>query len=186
MRTPLLLAVICLFFTGCAREHVFQQQFADDRFIHMAQIQELEKVEDIDNYVYYLDKGDTIPLKLLLDSEVMEFAEEEINISLKKKIFFRCDTSTHLTERDKEILYSLTAETMVAMDDGELEKLLKNIRFFISTDGNSWALLTDMRGLKQVLGFDHGQLELGMGMNKDEGMWLMISLIMQAMEQTSS
>ena len=49
----------------------------------------MKDIENISSYVFYLNKGDKIPLKMTLNSELLDIANEEINLILKQKVYFR-------------------------------------------------------------------------------------------------
>ena len=71
---------------GCTKPSIIVQDFKTEQMIHYSQ---MKNMENLSNYVVYLNKGDKIPLKMTLDSEVLDINNEEINLILKQKVYFR-------------------------------------------------------------------------------------------------
>ena len=71
---------------GCTKQSITLQGYRTEQIIHYRQMKDIENISD---YVFYLNKGDSIPLKMALDSDLIEIADEEINLILKQKVYFR-------------------------------------------------------------------------------------------------
>ena len=71
---------------SCAKSNIIIQNFETEQIVHCSQI---DTIDNINNYVVYLNKGDMIPIKMTLDSEILDIANEEIHLVLKQKVYFR-------------------------------------------------------------------------------------------------
>ena len=67
--------LVALFFvfvlTGCAQTKVVVKKVNPDQVIHYSQLQKLEKVASLYNTVAYVDKGETIPMEISLESDLV-------------------------------------------------------------------------------------------------------------------
>ena len=72
---------ITLFFVfllaGCAPTKVVVKKVNPDQVIHYSQLQKLEKLASLYNTVAYVDKGETIPMEISLDSDFVAFKEKK-------------------------------------------------------------------------------------------------------------
>jgi len=146
---------------ACANNGIVYQSYENEKIIHYSQ---MENFEDISDYVIYLNKGDTILVKMSLDSNLAEIADEETNLVLKQKIYFRLI----LPE-------GVDLENLSTMNEAGKNDLLKNIMIYLSSDANKWAPYTDINTVKQVLGIKGGSISVGMGASKEEGIKIMLS-----------
>jgi len=147
---------------ACANNGIVYQSYENEKIIHYSQ---MENVEDISDYVIYLNKGDTILVKMTLDSNLAEIADEETNLVLKQKIYFRLI----LPE-------GVDFEKLSAISESDKKGILKNIMIYLSSDANEWAPYTDVNAVKQVLGIKGGSLSVGMGASKEEGIKIMLNV----------
>lgn len=143
---------------GCAKPKIINQRFDSEKIIHSSQIKNIDNISD---YVVYLDKGDTIPLKISLHSEILDVEEDVINLVLKKKIYFRSNVPD-----------ALKSDKASSMSEAEKNKHLKKLKFFISPDAVRWALITDSKAIeavKQVFGIKGGSWSAGLGITNEKG-----------------
>jgi hypothetical protein len=80
-----ILAFISVIF-GCASPSIIVQNFEAEQIVHSSQIKTIDNITD---YVFFLDKGDKLPLKFVLESDILSTSDEEINLVLKQKFYFR-------------------------------------------------------------------------------------------------
>lgn len=139
---------------GCAKSNIIVKDFKTDQIIHYSQ---LKSIEGISNYVVYLNKGDKISLKMTLDSEILDIANEEINLILKQKVYFR------LRMPD-----GINSKKISAMSEENKQKLFKNIMIYISPDAKMWAPYTDIKAVAQIFGIKGGSFSFGMGIMKND------------------
>lgn len=146
---------------GCAKPSIIYQEFKTEQIIHYSQMKD---IENISNYVVYLNKGDEIPLKMSLDSEILEIANEEINLILKQKVYFRLI-----------IPEGIKADNNLAMSEEEKQRIIKNIKIYLSSDVKMWALYTDIKAVEQAFGIKGGSVSFGMGITKEDGIRMFLN-----------
>jgi len=71
---------------GCANQRIIRQEYKPEQKIHYSQ---MKTIDNISNYVFYLDEGDIIPLQLSLDSELVDIDDWKCDLILKQKVYFR-------------------------------------------------------------------------------------------------
>jgi len=147
---------------GCANQRIIHQEYKPEQKIHCSQI---ENIENLSNYVIYLNKGDKIPLKVTLDSEVIEIDNEEINLVLKQRVYFRL-----------KIPEGINAENILAMSEENKQKIFKNFMIYLSLDAKSWAPYTDIKAVKKIFGIQGGSVSFGMGITKQEGLRIFLNV----------
>lgn len=179
----LLLTLLCITLAACARPQIVELHFPPEKTLHMSSISEVPDNGVIDRYIFYLNQGDTVPLKLKMDCKVLDFGEPHLKLVLKEKIYFRVDMAEDVSRADLEKVLNMTSEEMAAMKPEEMLKLVEKFRLYISGDGSTWALLTSKEGVKEVLGLDHGSISAGMALSKDEGLWFLLSLVIHNREE---
>ena len=151
--TILMLMIIV---AGCSKQSIVMHDFSAAPRIHCSQI---ENIENISNYIIYLNKGDEIPLMMTLDSEVIEINNEQISVILKRKIYFRL--------KMPEGIYS---ESIKKMSDENKQKFFRSFMIYLSLDAKSWAPYTDIKAVKKVFGIQGGAVSFGMGITKEHGL----------------
>ena len=153
--------MMMIIIVGCAKPSIIFQEFKTERIIHYSQMKD---IENISNYVVYLNKGDIIPLKMTLDSEILDIANEEINLILKQKVYFRL-----------RIPEGINAENNSAMSEEEKQRIIKNIKIYLSSDAKMWALYTDIKAVEQAFGIKGGSVSFGMGITKEDGIRIFLN-----------
>ncbi len=150
--------IIMAVLIGCAKPNIINQRFDSKKIVHSSQTKNIDNLSD---YAVYLDKGDTIPLKISLDSEILDVAEDAINLVLKKKIYVRT-----------EVPDALKNDNASSMSEAEKNKYIKKIKFFISPDAIRWAQINDpefIEAVKQLFGIKGGSFAAGIGLSKEDG-----------------
>ena len=146
---------------GCAKPNIIFQDFKTEQIIHYSQ---MKNMENMPNYVFYLNKGDKIPLKMTLDSEIFDIADEEINLILKQKIYFRM-----------RIPEGIMTENKSEMSEEDKQKLFEKFMIYLSPDAKRWAPYTDIKAVEQVFGIKGGSVSFGMGITKEEGIRIFLN-----------
>lgn len=146
---------------GCAKPSIIFQEFKTEQIIHYSQMKD---IENISNYIVYINKGDEIPLKMTLDSEILEIANEEINLILKQKVYFRL-----------RVPEGINAENNSVMSEEEKQRNIKNIKIYLSSDAKKWALYTDIKAVEQAFGIKGGSVSFGMGITKEHGIRIFLN-----------
>lgn len=172
------IVLITIAMLGCAKPQILERSYSPGQVLSLQQFRVLKDPAAINQHVLYLDKGDTIPLKLRIESDWVAVAQEQVDIVVKQRFFMHVRLPDTFSPEDLETLRALKPEQMAALSPGEQQALLKGIMLFVSKDGTRWAPLSDRKALKQVLGIKGGTLSLGMAMNKTDGVWGMLSIKM--------
>jgi len=146
---------------GCAKPNIIIQDFTTEKMIHHSQ---MKNIENISNYVVYLNKGDRLALKMTLDSPILDIANEEINLILKQKVYFRLRVSE-----------GVDAEGTSTMNQEDKQKFFKYFMIYLSSDAKRWAPYTDIKAVEKVFGIKGGSLSFGMGIKKEEGIKIFLN-----------
>lgn len=146
---------------GCAMPSIIFQDFKTEQIIHYSQ---MKNIENMSNYIVYLNKGDKIPLKMTLDSQILDIPNEEINLILKQKVYFRL-----------RIPDGLNAENKAAMSEEDKQKFFKNFMIYLSSDAKRWAPYNDIKAVEQLFGIKGGSISFGMGITKEDGIKIFLN-----------
>lgn len=155
------LSITIILIAGCAKPGIVLQDYEPEQIIHYSQMQ---NVENLSSTIVYLNAGDAIPVKMTLDSELLDIKHEDIHIILKQKMFFR----TIIPE-------SFDTEDLSAMSEQERQRFYKSFKIYLSSDSKRWALYTDIKAIEQIFGIKGGAFSFGMGVTKEEGLKLILS-----------
>ncbi len=142
---------------GCAKPNIINQRFDPEKIVHKSQTKNIDKLDD---YVVYLDKGDTIPIKISLDTEFLDVADDSINLVVKKKIYIR-----------KDVPDALKNDKASSMNDAKKNEHIKKTNFFISPDAVRWTQIIDpkfVEALKQLFGIKGGSFTAAIDLPKEE------------------
>jgi hypothetical protein len=154
------LFILAAFF-GCTKKNIIVQNYESEQIVHCSKIR---TIDNITNYVIYLNEGDSIPLKITLDSEFIGISDEEVNLILKRKVYFRL-----------RMPENYNAEEISSMNEEERRKTLKKIRIYLSPDAVKWAPYNDIKAVEQLFGIKGGFFSVGMGITKEEGVQIFLS-----------
>jgi hypothetical protein len=155
----ILILLITIF--GCTKQSIIVQDFTTEQIIHCSQ---MKNIENISGSVFYLNKGDIIPLKVTLDSEVVDIVNEEIDVILNQKVYFRIG-----------IPEDIEAENNLKMSEENTKDVFKFIMIYLSLDAKSWVPYTDIKAVKTVFGIQGGSVSFGMGLTKEEGVRIFLN-----------
>jgi hypothetical protein len=169
---PFLLAM------GCAQTNVVVKEFPSDHIIHFNAFQKLDNPSILDTYAVYLEKGDTFPLELSLNSDILGFFEKKVNMVVKERIYFRLKMPLNITKEKLSELKNLSKETLSNMSESDREQFFKDFMVYVSKDGIHWAACNDLDGIKGLFGIKGGSISLGMGMNEKDGVWSFLNIKM--------
>jgi hypothetical protein len=161
------LAALCFIFAiaGCASTGVVVKKVNPDQIIHYSQLQkEWEKVGGMYNPVAYVDKGETIPMEISFDNDLIGLKDKKVDFILKERIYFRFE---NLSGEEWAALRNLDEEKLSKMSDAEKGKYLKNL--MLSTDAIHWAQVVNRKAMKELLGIKGGSIAVGLGMTKEGG-----------------
>ena len=167
------LVVLISVFTiaGCAKTNMVTKEFKPEHIIHYSKLQQLANVANLHSYVVYLNKGDTFPLELSLDTGIIRSADNKIDLVAEQKLYFRVKMPENLSKQELAELESLSKEKLSEMTESDREEFFKNYMIYISKDAINWAPLNDIRAMKELIGTKGGTISLGMGMTNKDGIW---------------
>ena len=111
--------------------------------------------------VFYLNKGDTVPLMLSVQTSLVEPVSEKIDLVLLKKVYFMI----------------LTPEMPAGdIDETQKTKLMRKMKIYASSDAETWALVRNHNALKKIFGWEKGYLSFGFGISKEQGVHATLGL----------
>jgi hypothetical protein len=147
---------------GCANQRIIYQEYKPEQKIHYSQMKNIENISD---YAIYLDKGDKIPVKMTLDSELVDIADWECDLILKQKVYFRLKIPEGLQDINK-----------LPMSKNEKQMFLKNILIYLSPDAEKWIHYTDISATAKAFGIKGGSISFGMGISKQDAINIFLNV----------
>jgi hypothetical protein len=147
---------------GCANQRIIYQEYKPEQKIHYSQ---KKTIEDISNYVFYLDEGDKIPLQLTLDSELVDIDDWKCDLILKQKVYFRLK----IPEGMQDI-------NTLQMSENEKQMFLRNILIYLSADAEEWIPYTDISAAAKAFGIKGGSISFGMGITKQDAINIFLNV----------
>lgn len=157
--------------TGCARPATPPPEPA--RILPLESYRQLQRVEDIAASVGFLEAGTQIPVRLQVDSPWLGLEEQQIQLLLKRRIYFRVVLPGDYTQ---EQLDSLRQKLEGDHQEAELGGLLRGVMLLLGRDPGHLAPLTDGTALKEAFDIRDGLMSAGLGLNTTEGLSLTLSL----------
>lgn len=161
--------VICIL-SSCGGRGVIVKHPNPDKMMHFSELAAVGENQNLNNYVLYVNEGDSIPLKISMDTEFMAFKEDKIHFLAKQKLYFMIKMPESLTEEEIQRLNSLKAENFAEMSKAERNALFEKYMLYISKDAKEWAPLYGSRAYREVLGFSKGTVSLGLMAGKENGL----------------
>lgn len=169
--TPALIFTCLLFtFAGCAGNKVQTKPYSPDKMIHYSQLTSYAETANLNNYVFYINAGETIPLKLSMETDFMEFKQDQVEIVAKQKLYFLIEMPENLSADDLARLNSLTARSFSQMSSEQRAAFLKNYMLSISKDAIHWAPLFGSKAYREVLDFKEGLFSFAILVNTADGL----------------
>jgi hypothetical protein len=166
MKKIVLLATF-VFLAGCGGNSIIVKEFDSAHIRPCRDLQQLENVSDLRNYAGYLDKGDTFPLELDIENDILGVGQKSIDIVMKKKLYFSVKLPDNPTKEELERIEKLDFDSM---SQAEQEEFFQRYMLYVSQDALHWAPMYDGKALKQVLGIKSGTFSFGIGMTPKEGL----------------
>jgi hypothetical protein len=162
--------------SGCAGQKIVTRPFEPQRIIHFSQLKDWDETKSLNNYVLYLNEGDTFPLAISMDTDFMAIKQDRIDIVAKQKLYFMIEMPENLSTEDLAKLYKLDAQSFSDMSADQKKALLKDFRLYLSKDALHWAPLYSPGAVKKVLGFKTGMVSLGMMASTTDGLGASLNL----------
>jgi len=162
----IILLFLFVFAAGCGGNNIVVKKFEPSHIRHVRELEKLDNIAELKDYAGYLDKGDTFPLTLDIDNNILGVNQKSIDVLIKQRLYFMMKLPENPT---KEELAKLEKLDFTNMSKSELEYFFSRYMLYVGTDAVHWAPMYDGRALKQVLGIKGGTFSLGFGMDKKEG-----------------
>lgn len=155
-----ILMMIAIIF-GCANQRIIYQEYKPEQKIHYSQMKNIENLSD---YAIYLNKGDKIPVKMTLESELVDIADAKVDLILKQKVYFRL-----------KMPEGINANNKLSVSKDEQLMFLRYIMIYLSSDAKRWAPYTDINAVERAFGIKGGSISFGMGIMKQDGITIFLS-----------
>jgi hypothetical protein len=153
------IAAFIISLSGCMSSKFVHLDTDPNKQIHYSKI---ASVNDISQYVIYLNQGDKVPVYVKLEHDLVALAEEKIDLVLKRKVYVKLSLPDNYSMKQIE---ALTPE--------QKKVLISQIKIYISPDSSRWANVYDMKQVKALFGIDReGMLSFGAGIDKEKGLHL--------------
>ena len=166
----LLFLIAILALTGCSSHNVLVKSYQPEKIVHMRQLMMQDDTKSLGNYAAYVEKGDTIPLALSMDTDFMAFKQGQIDIVAKKRIYFMVKMPDHLAEDELAKIKNIDAQTLSQWSEAERKAFFKKYMLYLSTDAVHWAPLSSVKALREVLGYRAGTVSFGMAASTTNGL----------------
>ncbi len=163
MRFRIIFAILCFMLTipifSCAKPKTVLEDTRPDSLIHYSQ---RDTVDNLADYVVYLNKGDKIPIKMTMDSDVFGISDDVIHLILKQKLYFKINLPDDANKKE--------------MTKEEKQVFLRDVRIYLSPDARQWAPHTDLKSVESLFGLKGGQLSLGMQYDTSQGLGIFLKV----------
>ncbi|MFH2044196.1 MAG: hypothetical protein ABIK92_03500 [Pseudomonadota bacterium] len=157
-------------FTGCASNRVQTKPYSPEKTMHYSQLKSYDETRNLNGYVFYVNEGETIPLKLSMEADFMDFKQDQIDIVAKQKLYFMIEMPENLSADELSKLNKLNARSFSKMSNAQRADFLKDYMLYVSKDAIHWAPLFGSRAYRNVLGFKAGLLSFAILANTADGL----------------
>ena len=161
---------------GCAAPSIMTKSFEPNRFMHFSEVKKWDETKSLNNQVFYVNQGETLPLSLSIDSDFMAVKQDHIDIVAKEKIYFTVKMPSDLSMAELKKLNTTDAQSLSEMDNDQRRAFFKDYMIYVSKDAQHWAPMNDGKALKKVLGFRSGRVSFGMMASTTKGLGASLDL----------
>jgi hypothetical protein len=161
---------------ACSAHKVLTKPTEPGNVHHFTELKGWDETKSLNNYVAYVDKGDIIPLAIFMDTDFMEFKQNQIELVAKKKLYFRVKMPDNLSKEVLAKLNKTTAHGVSEWSSDQKKAFLKNYILYVSIDAIHWAPLYGKNALKEVLGYKMGKVSFGMKVSTIDGMGAVLNI----------
>ncbi|MBU1231358.1 MAG: hypothetical protein KKD01_04140 [Proteobacteria bacterium] len=166
----LMITYLLFILTGCAGNKVQTKPYSPDKISHYSQLTSYDEATNLNNHVFYINAGETIPLKLSMETDFMDFKQDQVEIIAKQKLYFLIEMPEKLSTNELTKLNSLTAGSFSQMSSEQKAAFLKNYMLSISKDAIHWAPLFGSKAYREVLDFKEGLFSFAILVNTADGL----------------
>jgi hypothetical protein len=161
---------------GCAASGVLTKSSDPNSMMHFSEVKKWDETKSLNNQVFYVNQGETLPLSISIDSDFMAVKQDHIDIVAKEKIFFMVKMPNNLSMEELKRLNAIDAQSLSEMDADQRRAFFKNYMIFVSKDAVHWAPLNNGKALKKVLDFSSGRVSFGMMASTTRGVGASLEL----------
>ena len=165
----LIVASLMFTATGCTGTRVQTRQYSPEEVVHYSRLKNGDEAGTPNGRVFYVDRGETIPLKISMETDFMGFKQDRIDIIARQKLYFRIEIAGDISADQMKSLKRLDARALSGMTGPQRAELLKYYTIYVSKDALQWAPLEDRKACREVLGFKGGLLSFVIQPNGDGG-----------------
>lgn len=151
---------------GCGGNGIIVKRFEPDHVLHCSELRKLDKVADLKGYAGYLDKGDTFPLELSIDDDIIGVKQKSIDIAMKQRLYFMVRMPDDPSPDELRIIERFD---WASLSEAEQRRFVERYMLYVSRDALHWAPIYDGKALKQMMGIKGGRFSFGIGMNAENG-----------------
>jgi hypothetical protein len=157
---------LLVFAAGCGGNGIVVKKFDPSHVLHCKELRNLKNVTDLKEYAGYLDKGDTFPLMLSIDDDIIGVKQKSIDIAIKQKLYFMVKMPDDPTKEELRIIEQFDWDSL---GEAEQKKFVERYMLYVSRDALHWAPIYDGKALKQVMGIKGDRFSFGIGMTTEDG-----------------
>lgn len=173
-RNHCILAVVVLgavlTITGCAGQKVLVRPVSAGKMIHHDDLKGWDETKNLNGYVIYVNEGDTIPLRISMESDFMDFKQDQIDLVAKQKLYFMIKMPENLTAEELARVNHYDLQHFSKMSRTERAAFLNDYMLYVSKDAQHWAPLYGGRAYRKVLGFKRGLINFGIMAGTSDGL----------------
>ena len=161
---------------GCAAPGVLTKPSDPNRIMHFTEVKKWDETKNMNNQVFYVNQGETLPLSLSMDSDFMALKQDHVDVVAKEKLYFMVKMPGDLSIDELKRLNTMDAQRLNEMDDAQRKAILKDYMIYLSKDAVRWAPMNSAKALKEVLGFSSGRVSFGMMFSTSMGVGASLDL----------
>jgi hypothetical protein len=119
---------------------------------------------------------DFIPLAIFMDTDFIEFKQNQIELVAKKKLYYRVKMPDNLSKEELAKLNKITAQGVSEWNSDQKKAFFKNYILYVSIDAIHWAPLYGKNALNEILGYKMGKASFGTKVSTIDGMGAVLDI----------
>ena len=168
--------ILMIILAGCAGNRILTKPYSPEKMIHYSQLKGWDEAKSLNNYIVYINPGETIPLKISMETDFMDFKQDRIDIVVKEKLYFMIKMPENLSAEELSRLKKLTARSFSEMSDAQKAAFFKEYMIYVSKDSVHWAPLYGSKAYREILGFKAGMVSFGIMASTTEGLGAILDI----------
>ena len=155
---------------GCGGQKMLVKPVSAEKMIHYSDLKGWDETRSLNGYVIYVNEGETIPLKISMKSEFMDFKQDRVDLVAKQKLYFMIKMPRELTAEELARVNQMNFEQFSTMSREQISAFLKDYMLYVSKDAQHWAPLYGSRAYREALGFRKGLIRFGILAGTTDGL----------------